>query len=300
MSKMKRCLSLALVTLLMGSVALTGCGKKTDEKQPGNTDGKKETTTNKNTESKKLTWYLVGPGQEPETDKILAKANEYLKDKLDGATIDLKVFAYGDDYNQKVNTALASGEAFDICFTASWAADFRNNSAAGYFKQLDDYLAKDDTITKIVGQDFMNGVKIDGKTFAVPCNKEKVHNWGFLLKKDLVDKYKVDVSKIKKMEDLEPVFDQVKKGEPGITPLLSVQMEAPFKLLDWDNFLDDDIPGALYPDNRDTKVINQFIAPESVAHYEKMREYNKKEFLSPDAATMENFNDQLKTGKYFA
>ncbi len=77
-------------------------------------------------------------------------------------------------------------------------------------------------------------------------------------------------------------------------------MEAPFKLLDWDPMSDDSIPGALYPDNRDTKIINQFLAPESIAMYKKMRDYMQKGYIPADAATMQNFNDHLKTGNYFA
>lgn len=306
MSKMKKVFAITVMVVFALTIMLSGCGKAAETAKPAEPAAKAEES--KKEEPKKeeakgdkpvtLTWMLVGPGQEPETDKICAEANKYLKDKLN-VNIDLQVFGYGDAYNQKVNTMLAAGDPFDICFTASWAADLRTNANSGYFKQLDDYL-KDSPVRQVVGDDFLNGVKINGKTFAVPCNKEKVHNWGFLLKKDLTDKYQVDVKSIKKMEDLEPYFEKIKKNEKGVIPLLSVQAEAPFKLLDWDNFSDDSIPGAVYPDNRDTKVINQFTAPESITHYKKMREYFQKGYLSPDAATMENFNDQLKTGKYFA
>lgn len=283
MYKMKRLMLLALVMVFSLSIALTGC------------------VTNPLSSGKptKLTVYLVGPGQEPDTDAVLAKVNEYLKGKLN-VEINLTVLAYGDAYNNKVNTMLAAGDPIDVCFTAGWAADIKMNSSKGFFTPLDDYLAKDPTITKIVGQDFMNGIKIGGKTYAVPCNKEQVHNWGFLLKKDLADKYQVPLKDIKKMEDLEPYYDKIKAGEPGVTPLLTVEQEAPFKLLDWDPLSDDSVPGALYSDNRDTKVINQWLAPESIAYYKKMSEYQKKGYISADAATMGNFNDQLKTGKYFA
>ncbi len=304
MFKMKKYLCLAMVVIFALAITLSGCGTaKVDvtTAQDGTTAAVPETT--KATEpagpATKLIWYCVGPGQEPDTDAVLAKINEYLKDKLN-VELSLTVLAYGDTYNKKVNTMLAAGDPIDICFTAGWAADIKLNSANGYFTQLDDYLAKDPTITNVVGKDFMNGIKIGGKTFAVPCNKELVHNWGFLLKKDLAEKYQVDVSKIKKMSDLEPYFDKIKAGEPGVTPLLTVEQEAPFKLLDWDNFSDDSIPGALYSDNRGTQVINQWIAPESIDYYKTMAEYAKKGYISADAATMTNFNDQLKTKKYFA
>jgi putative aldouronate transport system substrate-binding protein len=302
MSKMKKYLSLALAIIFVFAFTLTGCGSKTEE--PAATaaataasaeaapvvDAGPPTT---------LDWYCVGPGQEPDTDAVLAEVNKYLKDKLN-VEIKMTVLAYGDAYNQKVNAMLAAGDPFDICFTAGWAADIKLNSSKGFFTQLDDYLAKDPTISDIIGAPFMSGVKIGGKTYAVPCNKELAHDWGFLLKKDLVDKYQVPVKDIKKMEDLEPYFEKIKAGEPGVTPLCDVEMEAPFKLLDWDNFGDDDAPGALYPNNNSTTVVNQFLTPEAVNHYKKMREYTQKGYISPDAATMTNFNDQLKTGKYFA
>ena len=146
----------------------------------------------------------------------------------------------------------------------------------------------------------MDGIKINGKTYAVPCRKEQVHNWGFIIQKALADIYNVKPQDIKTMEDLEPVFESIKKNEPDIYPLLVVEGEAPFKLLDWDPISDDSIPGALYPDNRDTKIINQFLAPESIAMFKKMKDYMQKGYIPADAATMQNFNDHLKTGKYFA
>ena len=33
-------------------------------------------------------------------------------------------------------------------------------------------------------------------------------------------------------------------------------MDAPFQLLDWDRISDDDVPGALYPDNRNNTIVN--------------------------------------------
>lgn len=247
----------------------------------------------------KLTMTLVGNKQETDTDLVMKKVDEYLKDKLN-VSIDLQVFGWGDPYEQKVNTMLAAGEPFDICFTANWAANYYTNAGSGYFLELNKYLKKYPAIEQILGKDFLNGPAIDGKNYAVPTNKEKVHNWGYLLKQDLVKKYKVDVNKIKKMEDLEPIFEQIKKNEPSITPLLVVSMDSPFHFLDWDNISDDNVPGALYPDNRNNTIVNQFTAPESITMYKKLRSYYQKGYISKDAATMENTSEQMKTGKYFA
>ncbi|MCX7711216.1 MAG: ABC transporter substrate-binding protein [Clostridia bacterium] len=302
MKSVKRCFSLVLVLVFALTVALAGCGSKTE--QPAASTGTKTEAKNEaKAEAKpasdqtELTFYCVADSQ-PEMQKIADAATEYLKDKLN-VKVKAENFGWGDTYTPKINPMLASGQNVDVVFTSNWAANYRVNANAGYFTDLTPYL-KNSKIKEIVGEDFLKGSAINGKNYAVPTNKEKVHNWGFLIKKDLAEKYKVDVKAIKKMEDLEPYFEKVKAGEPGVTPLLSLQMDGPYHFLDWDNISDDDIPGALYPDNRDTKIINQFEAPETVALYKKVREYYKKGWIHPDAATQDNFSEEMKTGKYFA
>ena len=296
MSKAKRICSLLLISLLAFTLILTGC---TGPITPGtSSDTPTETEDSPKTQPEeptvKLTWYLVGNRQEPDTPKVLEEANKYLKDKLN-VSLDLYVFGWGDDYDQKVNTALAAGEPIDIVFTANWAANYNVNAASGYFTELNGYLAKYPKIKEILGEDFLNGSAINGKNYAVPTNKEKVHNWGWLLKKDLVDKYNMDVSNIKTIEAIEPLLKIIKENEPEITPVCIATMDAPFQLLDWDRISDDDVPGALYPDNRDYTIVNHFLAPESIEHYKLMRDWANKGYIHPDAATMQNQVELMKS-----
>lgn len=308
MFKMKKVLSLVMVLVFALAFALTGCGgeKAVDTETPDSpaatADATPDATPEAPAETPKepveITYIRVGDKQPAETDLVIGAVNEYLKDK--GLKIDLQVFGWGE-YDQKVNPMLASGEPFDVCFTAGWAANYYMNAPAGYFTKLNDYLAKDPSIVEILGKDFLNGSAIDGINYAVPTHKETAHNWGFLLQKKLVDKYQIDVSKIKKTADLAPYFEQILKGEGGkIVPLLACKMDTPFHFLDWNNLSDDNVPGALYPDNRDTKVIDQFLAPESIEYYKEMRDYNLKGYIAKDNATLANTTEEMKTGKYFA
>jgi len=296
---------------------LTGCGEK---KQPassndnqqanaGNTDNtasdsNDSTDTTVQTpdvpkDTVELTMTLVGDKQETDTELVMEKINEYMADKLN-IKLNLQVYGWGDPYEQKINTMLASGEPFDICFTANWVANYYKNAAAGYFMPLNDYLKKYPAIYEICGRDFVDGSAIDGINYGVPTNKEQAHNWGYLIMKSIVDEFGIDVSSLKTMEDLEPWFEKVKKEKPDITPLLIVGGDSPFQFLDWDRVSDDNVPGALYSDNRDTTIINHFLAPESIDMYKKLRDYYKKGWIHPDAATMENTAEQMKTGKFFA
>ena len=307
MSKLRRSLCLVLALVMGVAMVFAGCGQTT---APATTAGETTSATTAPTATTtptataaaapvELKWILIGNQQEPDTDKICEAANAYLKDKIN-ATIKLNTFTWGDDYKTKVQTMLATGEEFDIAFTASWAMDYYTYAANGALLPLNDLLAKHPKIEELLGKDFMNGSAINGVRYAVPTNKEKAHNWGFLLKKDLVDKYKVDVASIKSMADLEPYFEQIKKGEPGVYPLLTVNQEGPVKFLDWDKIAGDGVPGAFPPDGKSTTVINEWAAPETLAMFSQLHDYYKKGYIHPDAAVQDNFNAEMATGKYFA
>ncbi|WP_252891039.1 extracellular solute-binding protein [Thermoclostridium stercorarium] len=172
MLKGKRIFSFPLIMLLALALILTGCTSRTSTPEGGTTvDTGNDVKTPTEEPTVTLTWYLVGNRQEPDTPKVLAEANKYLKDKLNVA-IDLYVFGWGDEYDQKVNTALAAGEPIDIVFTANWAANYNVNAASGYFTELNGYLEKYPAIKQILGEDFLNGSAINGKNYALPTNKE--------------------------------------------------------------------------------------------------------------------------------
>lgn len=308
MRNFKRLICLALVVVFAFSMLLTGCGdKKVEPAAADKTEANDAAPAAENTaepatvdvpkDKVKLTMTLVGNKQENDTQKVMDKIAEYLKDKLN-VEIDLQVYGWGDPYEKKVNTMLSSGEQFDICFTATWAANYYLNANKGYFTELNQYLEKYPSIYEICGKDFVNGSALNGKNYAVPTNKEQCHNWGFLVLKDKATAYGLDPAKITKMEDMEPFFDKAKAD--GLTPILAIAGDSPYKFLDWDNISDENVPGALYPDNRDNTIVNQFFTTESIDMFKKLREYNQKGYIAKDAATMENTSEQMKTGKFFS
>ncbi|MDQ6420182.1 DUF3502 domain-containing protein [Paenibacillus sp. LHD-117] len=66
----------------------------------------------------------------------------------------------------------------------------------------------------------MNGTKIKGEIFGVPTIRDHASSYGFVMRKDLVDKYGIDVGAIKTYEDLEKVLKTIKDNEPAITPVV--------------------------------------------------------------------------------
>jgi putative aldouronate transport system substrate-binding protein len=66
-----------------------------------------------------------------------------------------------------------------------------------------------------------NAARVNGKIYGAINQQIFVKPWGVYVRKDLADKYKLDLNAISKFEDLEPFFKAVKEGEQGVTPLFS-------------------------------------------------------------------------------
>ena len=251
-----------------------------------------------------LTWYVIGNGTPQDIAKVEAEASKYIQSKGLNATLKLVTFDWGS-YDQKMQTIIASGEPFDICFTAVWTNHYRSNAARGAFVPLNDpknnlmatYLKK---TAETLGKDFLAGSAIDGINYAIPANKEKAHNWGLILRKDLVAKYKMDVSKIKTLEDLEPFLKTIKDGEPGMYPLEAIDGESPRLLMDFDTVSDDKVPVALYSKPGEKKILFWMETPEANALFTTMHKFYKTGYIRKDGATITDFNADEKAGLIFA
>lgn len=126
------------------------------------------------------------------------------------------MFDWGE-YNDKMQIKIVVGELFDICFIVIWINNYRINVVKGVFllfnKLGNDFFLKYVLkIKKFFGDDFIKGVFINGILYVILVNKEKVYNWGFIVRMDLVKKYKLDdmFKKVKKLEDLELYFKIIK------------------------------------------------------------------------------------------
>ncbi|GAH69817.1 unnamed protein product [marine sediment metagenome] len=65
-----------------------------------------------------ISWYFIGNGPQADVQLVEEAVNEYLKGKIN-ATVKLYCLDWGS-YTNKMQVMIASGEAFDICFTFSW------------------------------------------------------------------------------------------------------------------------------------------------------------------------------------
>lgn len=304
MKNSKRLLALALVTVFALAAMLTGCGAATTD--TGATEKTTDTQAATPAESKidvstlkpyQIDWYFMG-GSEPAGLKDVEDAiDAYLKDKIN-ATVKFNILDWGT-YQDKVGAMIMAGQEFDICFTANWWLNYVKNAQDGAFVELDQYLDNElkpawDALTAKMGADFLNGSRINGKSYGIPSAKEAARHWGFVYNKDLADKYGFDMSTVKTFADIEPMLKVIKEKEPTTVIPLFRDNNMNTGFISW-NALNPDAVGVF----KDGKWVNQYETPEYKEAYQLMRDWYNKGYLQKDVATAKDGPVVRGSGSFF-
>lgn len=196
----------ALLGMVMCVGLLAGCGNKGNASKTA--DGKADTSKEVN-----LVMYLYG-GEGTANKAILAELNKKLKASIN-ATLEVKYIDWGD-INTKYPLLWSSGEQFDLSYVASGAAVpyatlAKQDALVDITNMIDTYAPKLKTELK----DRWNSVKVDGKIYAVPNNYSEYTAYGFITRKDLMDKS--SLQKISSISDMETYMDGALKS--GMVPL---------------------------------------------------------------------------------
>lgn len=213
----KRSMVLILAVVFSLTAILAGCGVSTTPTEKTSSSPTTAAQTTGNEASKlapvDLKWYTIGDGQPVDTDLVLADLNKKLKDKIN-ATVSLNVIDW-NSYAQKIAIMSSAGEAFDLCFSSGWT-DFYNMAAKGYFADMTELLPQYAPKSKeLINNAFLDAFTVKGKILATANLQGITYKDQFLFNKDIADKYKVP-SKVNSIEELEPFFDAIKKGEPSL------------------------------------------------------------------------------------
>lgn len=288
---MKKVISAILAVFLLVGM-LSGCGGGTIDGNIAHEDVNVCPEDNYEIE-----WYIMADNQK-DVHSIEEKMNEYLKDKLN-VTVKLNMLSSAQ-YSQKMNTMINANEYFDLCFVARWMLSYIDNSRAGAFFNLEPYLdtyLKD--ITEQYGKENLEFSKVDGNLYALPVYKEMVWNHGWIYRKDIADKYGIDMSKYKDFESLEPVLKMIKEKEPDIKYPIDWSVDlTPAALWQGQNLV---IDNYLFYDG--TPLAGKTANPYEQEGFKKAcmtaHDFYKKEYIRPDALTATDQLQRMKEGKTF-
>ncbi|MFD0672697.1 ABC transporter substrate-binding protein [Cohnella sp. GCM10027633] len=282
--------------LLIAALVLSGCSNNANENKTSNegpsssnsaSAGGDPSTTPDKLEPVTLTWHYMQPKAQSDLKTVEDEVNKITQAKIN-ATIKLEPFD-GGEYEDRMNTIVSAGDNFDIAFTANWIFDYSNNASKGAFVSLDELLDQYGPHLKTMMPDWMwSDTKVQDKIYGVPTYQIAAKSVGILLQKRFVDKYSLDLSTIRKFEDLEPFFAQLKANEPDIVPWGSRNFFSG-KLYGYD---DDTVAKVRVGDTTNT-IVDYAFTPEYESYLQLARSWYEKGYIHPDIATMKNPEEEL-------
>ncbi|MDW8350546.1 MAG: ABC transporter substrate-binding protein [Anaerolineae bacterium] len=240
--------------------------------------------------------YTYGGTVFKDVDLVSEALSEIARKKIN-ATIKLKPIDWGA-FDEKMKLTFAAGEECDIVFTAPWINNFIQNVANGNIIPLDDLLPKyAPGLWKSMPESSWDAARVGGKIYGVLNQQIWVKPFGFYVRKDLADKYKLDVNSINKYEDLEPFLKAVKEGEPDVTPLTSAYNWM-FETAGFDPIVSQEVPVAIRFDDKELKVFNAAATPEFKASVELARKWYLAGYAPKDKIPRADADAMWRAGKF--
>ncbi|TXK77648.1 ABC transporter substrate-binding protein [Paenibacillus sp. N3.4] len=217
-------LSVAMLSL---SIVLAGCSSNSNQASGTTTPSSNPSSSVKPTQSElppyQIDWYIIGSGPQADNELVEAEINKITQPAIN-ATVKMHIISFGD-YDSKMTASLATGEKVDLMFTSNGNMNYNTMVGKGAFVDLTDKLDKlAPDAKKLLSEGFLQASAIKGRNYTLAAYKEKGSWLGIIASKNLMDKYKIDISQIKSIEDMEPALKIIKENEPSITPLLATAL----------------------------------------------------------------------------
>ena len=226
--KRKKRVTLITVLVLVMVMLLAACGGKTEKATDTKVDVTPTVVAKDNTETVEvvdavvplepveLTWYYFGDSPGKDAELVEAKMGEYLKDKIN-ATIKLYPMGW-DEFGTKTKAMAAANEPMDIVFSAQWIG-FSEGIASNRWLDITDLFGQYCPKTKaLMGEEWIAGGTVNDRFYAVSTMKEIGHAYGFMVNKELLEKYNLSLDNVKSLEDMRPLLEVIKANEPDVVP----------------------------------------------------------------------------------
>lgn len=284
----KRLCSIFSVAMIV-SACLCGCGK-------GNVNTKEDVSVVPE-DTYEISWYTRATAQ-TDVKEVENKVNEFLKDKIN-ATLKLNILDAAQ-YTKKMSTMTAAGENYDISFYSAgltdYCGDIRSGALFDMAPYVDEYMPN---LKALFEKDFFEAAYVDGKLGGVPIFKENSAQYGWIYRKDIADKYGIDMSKMDNLDKLEPYLKLIKENEPGMEyPIDWDQGSSPHNLLSYSMpapdcvvYLDNGVPRDKIEILPETKEFRDLC--------EDTRRYYLEGLVKKDVLTASNTRERFKAGKTF-
>lgn len=197
------------------------------------------------------------------------------------------------NYPQQCRLMLASQEKMDLILTGTIGPfGYSRQVANGQLLDMSSLVESSGSDIKAALGEFMDVGTIEGKIYGVPTLRDEATSAGFAIRKDLVDKYKIDLSKVKELKDIEPILKIIQDHEPGLAPFFPAQeamsgIEAAMRISGGDPLSSDYYFSGVLMNAQDPEfeVVNYYETQECYAMFKLIRHWNKSGYLLPNILT---------------
>ena len=294
--KAKRILSCILSAAMLTGL-LAGCGSTASSSSTAASTAGESVSTE---EPYEVHMWFALPSvsvNNDEVDRVVAKINELTLRDLN-MTLDLTITPQAS-YDEQVQLELSSGsENVDLFMThfaygSTWVSQ-------GFVTDLTDLLDEygQDILNSYSSEDLAKVCHVGDVIFGVPVHKEISQQPTIFFRTDILEKYDIDVSNIKTLDDIDAIYTQVAEKEPGMWMLAASGMTnlTPVDMVDSGMGV-----FALIDPANSTEVVN-YMASDSVREWcEYNREWFNKGWINPGAASdTEPVYTYIKSGQAFS
>lgn len=303
----KKLLSVLLTAAVV--LSLTACGNKTagtKEESQGISEEQEEENreTNENkAEAVNITLSFPILTSVPEDlKKVEDKLSDIAMEKYN-CSITLQPLGFGDFVSQ-APLMLTGGGDVDLLIHFDPITNYSSMVSRGQIVDLTDYLEEyAPDVLKTVGEDYLSACRVNGKLYGVPTMHDLATSYGVVMRTDLLEKYNIDVSGVKALDDLDEVFQVIKDNEPDIAPMFTggAAMNPADAVMKTSVDTLGDGYGVLMNMGQDDTVRNYFESEEYRGYVEKVYEWNQKGYLLADSDSItDTYSTLFKADKIFA
>lgn len=286
---------LVLALTMSAALTLSGCGSKSNNEQAEPTSSAAAGVQQEETVNLKVAFpSLVQP---EDLQLVQDELNKLTKAKIN-TTVTLMPIS-SSNWTQQMNLMLSSNEELDLTFSPG---NYSLTVGKGQLQDITELLKQYGSgIKEALGDDFLNAMKINGKIYGVPTNRNMGNGFGVAFRKDLLDKTQISVDNVKSFDDMEAVLKAFKEKEPGITPITTQGAGGTFiDFLPLGDSLGDGF-GILPNYDNDLKIVNQYEMPEYAERLNTVYKWYQEGYILKDIATTQTMSyDLYKANTLFA
>ena len=234
--------------------------------------------------------------------EVLAKVNEITREKIN-ATLSIE-YINSSSYQQQLNLMLSGHEKVDLVATGyNWnvAAQMTNGQLLPMNDLLDQY---GQGIKEVLPDDVLHSVTMDGQVYCLPACRDWASQSCIMFRHDLIEKYNIDLSNVKTLDDVTGVLKTVYDNEPDVGHIVTGNGSfcMLYHMIENDFDVLCDYIGVLEkPTEGGTKIVNLFETDTYYQYCKTMREWYEAGYIPADyASNTDSATTLIKAGTIWA